>query len=47
MFPGIPALGSPGIGGDGGAGIVVTMFKGWMKFMEFLGEVIKGVIFTT
>ncbi len=46
MFPGIPALGFPDIGEGGVAGIVVTMFKGWTKFMEFLGQVIKGVIFT-
>lgn len=46
MFPGIPALGFPEIREDGVGGIVVTMFKGWTKFMEFLGEVIMNVIFT-
>jgi len=47
MALGFPALGFPDIGEGGAAGIVVTMFKGWMKFMEFLGEVIMNVIFKT
>jgi hypothetical protein len=47
MALGFPALGFPDIGEGGAAGIIVTMFKGWTKFMEFLGEVIMNVIFKT